>query len=157
MVVHPLLHKPCVRRKWAIKQEYKESMNFVLVIPQHNKLWVILLDKDSHVPKTTKSNRNNSPHRDFTTLRRIHENKGDTSRLRITLVQLQACQHSQKSQGNITWPVVNIKRVHLSKIVPAVKYLNTIDKFKNCHVKTQKVLNVQSYRCACPLRILTIE
>ena len=38
-------------------------------------LWVILPDKDSHVPKRTKSNRNSSPQRDYNTLRIIHARK----------------------------------------------------------------------------------
>ena len=55
-----------------MKQEYKESINFVLVTPQHNILWVILPPKDSHVPQRTKSNRTRSPQRDYSTLRSIH-------------------------------------------------------------------------------------
>ncbi len=81
MVVHKLAaqSKQSVRLKWAAKQEYKESINFVLVTPQHNILWAILLDKDSMSQKGH-TQTGTVLHREIITLwEAFMQNRGDTS------------------------------------------------------------------------------
>ena len=121
-----------------MKQEYKEYINFVLVTPQHNILWVILPDKDSHVPKMTKSNRNRSPQWDYNALKALMQNRGNTSCSTHNIGTATSLSTLTYILQNTTWPVVSIKRVHS----PQSFQLWSIS---------------ESYRCRSPLRILTTD
>ena len=141
-----------VRLKWARKQESKESINFVLVTPQHNIFWVILPSKDSHVPQITKSNRARSPQRDYNTLRSIHAKQRQYRLLysfklvithkHLTDHNITCCQRQERS------PLHNLSSCEVSTWFRRPKD-------NESKLSCQKVLSVQSYRCESPLRITT--
>ncbi len=99
----------------------------------HATAWQIvsnLPDKDICVPRRIKSNRHSSPQRNCNALRSIMQNRVDTSCSMHNMSSASSLSTFTKITQNQTWPVVIIKRVHLSWIFPAVKYLNVVDKFK---------------------------
>ena len=108
----------------ATKQENKESMTCVLVTPQHHKLLIILLSTDYQSPKRI-SQTGKFLHREFITLcQAFMQNRVEKSCFTWSIGKALSLSTLTNISQNTTWPVVNMKRVHLSKIFPVVKYLH---------------------------------
>ena len=98
-------------------------MSLVLVTPQHNIMWVIMPDNDSRVPTRTKSNRNRSLQRYYSTLRSIHAKQSQykllytlywyscklvNTHIHLAEHNMTCCQHQESS------PLLNLSSCEVS-------------------------------------------